>query len=235
MINIIQQIVNIIPITVLVALFLFIAREILDYSKKRKERKNKLKVYKKLICEELIENYEALDSINHVMEKLTKAFNQQIKDLSYSVKTDRYDNEYIKITLGKEAEHGYLGMWLKRFDTRIFDKHIMDIVSLDEKLYTSISEVYKNIKQWEKLRNDIVCFLAGEVQDIRIKFIGQNINDSFECKGKNFKIISDLHIQLSGLTITKFSSKAEAINIKKLKAIQDEDKKFYGQFKPQKD
>ncbi|QBG37330.1 hypothetical protein [Litorilituus sediminis] len=216
------QITELIPITVFVALILFILRELLDIVKKRAERKKAINVYKTLLSEEIRENFTTLDGLYNVIEMLLKGSEQEIKPQKYNVKTDRYDNDFVMIQLGEKSEYGFLSMRLPNFKTEQFNNHISTLVALDKELYDSLNELYKKIRFWSDLRNDAVCLLANEIEDIRNYFLGANFHHLKEEKEYNIRLLREAHIQLTNQTINFHAGKATAIDVKKYKRINQD-------------
>ncbi|TON99544.1 hypothetical protein CGH45_22885, partial [Vibrio parahaemolyticus] len=72
------MILDIIPLSVFVALVLFCIREVRDFVKGRNENKRKLDTLKVLLSEELRENYSTLKSLFRVAEQVLLTFDTEL-------------------------------------------------------------------------------------------------------------------------------------------------------------
>jgi hypothetical protein len=206
---------NLIPITAVIALLLFITRECLDIFKKRSERIRELNAYKALISEEIRQNYFALKLLNKVLKVTVKVNNDNVEEYKCDVNTDRYGNEYVFIDLGKGPGNRSSSIRLKNFSSEVFDSHISDLAKLDQDLYESLKKTYEEISQWKIIRNDLVCYLAGEIRDIRGLYLSFNFRMLKQEMGTNFSMLKNCHVQLTGKSIKADAGKVEAIDVEK--------------------
>jgi len=206
---------DLIPITAIVALILFIARELLDFSKKMLERKRELSAYKELISGEIKQNYFALKLLNSVLKVAVKFNNDNVESIQCNVHTDRYGSEYIFIDLGEGPGKRKVSMGLKNFNTEVFDSHLANLAKLDVSLYESVRKTYEEIREWKTIRNDLVCYLANEIQDIRSLYLTFNLRMLKQEMRANFKRLEDTYLSLTGTKINVGSSKIETNEIEK--------------------
>ncbi|HGE6112046.1 TPA: hypothetical protein ACGG76_003639, partial [Vibrio cholerae] len=82
------------PITVVVTLILFCTREILDLTKRYRDKKRMLATLKIVVSEELKDNYHALDALYSVLTQVDKLLKIGEKRIPVwkNIKTDRYGN-----------------------------------------------------------------------------------------------------------------------------------------------
>ncbi|MFH0731066.1 MAG: hypothetical protein V2B19_32580 [Pseudomonadota bacterium] len=210
-----NTITNLIPITAIVALVLFIIRELLDLFKKLLERNRELSVYKKLLSEEIKHNHFVLNLLNRVLKVAVKFNNDNVESIKCEVNTDRYGSEYVSIDLGEGPGNRRVSMGLKNFSTEVFDSHIVNLARFDGKLYKSIRKTYEEIRMWKTIRNDLVCYLANEIQDIRSLYLNFNLRMLKQEMKANFKSLEDTYLLLTGTEINLESSKTETNQIEK--------------------
>lgn len=199
------QLNQLVPITALIAIILFIFREVIDFLKNRLERKREVQVYKELVGEEIKHNYEVLDSFSSIVDFLVRVREENIDKVRYKIETDRYGNEYVSIKLGDKSSKGSLYIWLKKFQTDQFDNHIPQLAKLDRRLYISLNDIYKTIRHWEKIRNEMVCSLAREIKSSeRSFFININLQSFARDKDNNYNILRKAYSDLlnSAISIT---------------------------------
>ncbi len=201
-----------IPVSVVVALFLFIVRELLDFFKKRQEKNREINTYKALISEEIRQNYFALKLLNKVLKVIVKFNNKNVETIHCNVHTDRYGGEYVFVDLGEGPGKRKVSMRLSTFSTDFFDAHIKDLAKLDEKLYDSVKQTYEEIRVWKTIRNDLVCYLANEIEDVRALYLNFNLRMLQQDMGANFEKLKDTHVLLTGMEI-----KAEAGSVVPIK------------------
>ena len=209
-----QAITDLIPITVFTALVLFIIRELLDTKKKATDESRRLAVYKIFICEELRHNYQAIGAVASTAQKLLQSKNYAPEQNVLEVNTDRYGNDFIRIQLGKEAAGGIHDMQFAKINTTQFEKHAQNLALLDKSVYEKLIKIYKEIRQYQSIRNNIVCFLAGEIDDVRNYFFGTNLELMASGKSKALESIEELHYLLSKQYIEIFAGEVRPVSEK---------------------
>lgn len=184
--------------TVVVTLILFCTREILDITKKVREKRRILSTFKALLSEELKDNFLALDRLYMVLEKAGKAltFSEDNVPVIKMIKTDRFGNDMVDIQIGKGGEYGVLHMPFPRFSTKRYDSYIKDVAVLDFNLYKCVTEVYKELRYCEKIRCELSEYLEQE-ENIEYWMFNYRISLMFDNREKYTKLMQDLHAQLT--------------------------------------
>ncbi|EKF9853210.1 TPA: hypothetical protein RQJ47_004389 [Vibrio vulnificus] len=187
------------PITVVVTLILFCTREVLDLTKRYREKKRMLATLKMLVSEELKDNYHALDVLYSVLTKVDKALKVGEKKIPVekNVKTDRYGNDMANIFIGENGEYGVLHMPFPKFSTKRYESYIKDIASLDLQLYEAITEFYKELRYCEKIRCEVIEYLERDNNHIYWAF-DHRVNLMFERKSEYESLCQNLHALLAG-------------------------------------
>lgn len=129
-----------------------------------REKRRVLATLKLLLSEELKDNFLALNQLYSVLEKVDKALklNEDNIPVLKMIKTDRFGNDMVFIQLGDRGEYGILQMPYPRFSTKLYDSYMKDVAVLDVKLYENITELYKSLRYCEKIRCEVIEYLARE-------------------------------------------------------------------------
>lgn len=206
------MILDIIPLSVFVALVLFCIREVRDFVKGRNQNKRKLDTLKILLSEELRENYSTLKSLFRVAEQVLLAFDTELP-VQKHVNTDRYGNDYIYIHIGEPEDndnYSLVAMPLAHLETKQYENHIHDVALLNKELYDSVNELYMKLRQCEKIRNTLVCHIADEINDVRNWAISTNVKDIVRDQVKYLEKLDNVHHELTSKRLEeKFDSVAQ--------------------------
>jgi len=206
-------ILDIIPLSVFVALVLFCIREIRDFIKGRNESRRKLNTLKILLSEELRENYSNLESLFRVAEQVLLTFETD-HPVQKLVNTDRYGNDYIYVHIGEPEDnenYSLVAMPLAHIVTKQYENHIQDVALLDQTLYDSINELYVQLRRCEKIRNTLVCHLADEINDVRNWALATNIKDIVRNQSKYLEALNSVHQELTAKRIENRFGKVEQL------------------------
>ncbi|HFQ4916921.1 hypothetical protein QX226_21450 [Vibrio vulnificus] len=193
------MILDIIPLSVFVALVLFCIREVRDFVKGRNENKRKLDTLKVLLSEELRENYSTLKSLFRVAEQVLLTFDTELP-VQKHVNTDRYGNDYIYIHIGEPEDnenYSLVAMPLAHLETKQYENHIHDVALLNKELYDSVNELYVKLRQCEKIRNTLVCHIAGEINDVRNWALSTNVKNIVRDQVKYLEKLDNVHHELT--------------------------------------
>lgn len=206
------MILDIIPLSVFVALVLFCIREVRDFVKGRNQNKRKLDTLKIFLSEELRENYSTLKSLFRVAEQVLLAFDTELP-VQKHVNTDRYGNDYIYIHIGEPEDndnYSLVAMPLAHLETKQYENHIHDVALLNKELYDSVNELYMKLRQCEKIRNTLVCHIADEINDVRNWAISTNVKDIVRDQVKYLEKLDNVHHELTSKRLEeKFDSVAQ--------------------------
>ncbi|MGF1733676.1 hypothetical protein [Photobacterium kasasachensis] len=192
------------PVTVVVTLILFCTREILDLSKRIREKRRMLSTFKLLLAEELKDNFYALDSLYSVLVKVERALELSQEDIPIykKINTDRYHNDRVNIQLGNKAKYGLLRMPFPRFSTKRYESYLKEVASLDVELYQQVTTVYKELRYCEKIRCEVVEYLERESTqgywafDHRVKFMLEKRNEYNESMQSAHVLLTGKHMKI---------------------------------------
>ncbi|ASK18051.1 hypothetical protein CEK60_01490 [Halomonas sp. N3-2A] len=142
---------NATSISIFVAVFLFLVKEVLEYRRKRKARLRKIGALKAIISEEI--------ELNHWTWL-------KIKDLIETVKSEPSDTLYkiIKSTSGTEKfeyynKDGGGGQSFPKVYEHLIDKHLTEIAELNENFYIAAINYTKALAELSHLRAGAYDFI----------------------------------------------------------------------------
>lgn len=152
--------INLLPATVVVAILLFILRELFDLFKKRSDRNRNIEAIKLLIADEIEINHWSLVSLFRILTSLKEDFEENDKAVHY-LHIARNGSEHFR---SKEdpAEDYSSGHAIPKFHTSMYERLLPDIASLDKELFLSIHSTYEEIIELTHYRDTMIDYLAGE-------------------------------------------------------------------------
>ncbi|HCG9876123.1 TPA: hypothetical protein NJ716_003109 [Vibrio parahaemolyticus] len=148
---------SLLPVTVVVAIALFVLREVVDLIKKHREKQRKTKAVKLLLAEELERNHWALSTVFRVINEI-KQYTDEKKVVEYSLVIARNGKEHYHA----EFEEGHSGLAIFRFDFSVYDKLLVSIAELDEQLFEALSSTYTETRELNHYRDTLLDYLSGE-------------------------------------------------------------------------
>jgi hypothetical protein len=169
------------PITVVVAVTLFLVKEILEYIRKEKAKSRKLNAFKMLIAEELELNFGAFQSIKSTCGALE--FNKDKWDgATYEARFKKSGNLYVHAT-----HDGALVLCnpIRKVRMEQYDNLLVDIAELDEDFYLKVKSGYLKVIELEHLHSSLIKGLQANDNDepfpsniTQSGFLGYALNES---------------------------------------------------------
>jgi hypothetical protein len=148
------------PITVTVAIALFVAKEILEIFRKRRERLRKTNAAKLLLSQEIEKNHWALITFFRILNEIKTAETEAPRTV-FSLHVARNGAEHFRMKEEPDDEYDS-GYWIANFHTAIYEKHLATLAEYDQTLYKVVSETYGEILELIHYRETLTSFLAGE-------------------------------------------------------------------------
>lgn len=148
------------PITVTVAIALFLVKEMLEILRKRKERQRKTNAAKLLLSQELEKNHWALVSFFRILNDMKEAETEAPRAV-FRLHVARNGSEHFRMREEPEDKNES-GSWIATFDTSLYEKHLATLAEYDEALYNVVNETYEEIFELIHHRETLTSFLAGE-------------------------------------------------------------------------
>ena len=150
--------VSLLPVTVVVAILLFIVKESLEFFKKRRESKRKLFAYKSLLSRELELN---LWTYKRLLMIVTNIESQE----------EKHPNAHYTLLIkesGQEYIHGYDGDDLIEscpipiVHDKYYEKFIANIAELDSHLFNLARSSYEEVRNMAHVRSGLIKGLLAE-------------------------------------------------------------------------
>ncbi|MDC5842551.1 hypothetical protein OPW33_24930 [Vibrio europaeus] len=190
---------EIVPLSVICAIVLFIAREINDYRKSKNKEIRHRRAIKLILADEIKQNFLTLERLSSVMPLLLKGIEYAQKDIPFvrNAHTDRYGNDVIKFHIGENGEYGQLLSPIPHFSMHKFEAHLKDTVLLEPDVHKYLTNLYQELNFCSNIRNELVVFLSGESPLGHWAFA--NRVESFDQqKEQYFELLQEAHILLVG-------------------------------------
>lgn len=149
-----------IPITAIVAIILFIAREIFDFIKKWRQEKNKRKAISFLLAEELKINYWSQISLFRAYKQLAELVGKH-PDAVYRVRTTRFDKDIFEYKVEPDDKF-WSGHPIPKFINDKYKSLLPSLAELDINCANILEKTYEKVAELEHFRQTVVLFLANE-------------------------------------------------------------------------
>lgn len=150
---------NIFPITAVIALFLFIVKELLDLLKKRAERIRKIEAIKLLLAEELEKNHWAFRTMFKILHEIQ--VHEESDTVKFYMEISRNGTELFR----KKDDYGISGSGIPKFQTSTYEKLLPSLAELDMSLFEIVRSTYAEIIELAHYREVLIDFLSGSVLD----------------------------------------------------------------------
>ena len=148
-----------IPFTVLSALIIFIAKELLEFIRKYKSERRK-KESERLILEHEIQLYHwAIRTFFRLLKELTEIFNE-FPQAEYRLHIAYDGSEHLRLKR-EPKETIESGQSIPPFVNEQFKRMLPTIAELDKTMFKLLQEAYSKLAELEHFRKTVVEFLAG--------------------------------------------------------------------------
>lgn len=192
------------PITVIVAIALFLLRQITDIFRKHRARRNKIIAISYLLAEETKLNHWALKKLFEAYKQLAYLFEKH-QDALYRVRQSRFGNysfEYKETT----SDSVWSGQSLPIFVSNQFNNLLPSLAELDVKLAKKVQELYEVIAELEHYRQTLVLFVTDELHEEEVfKDLTRNFISDFSQEEKDyFSLVEKGYKAMSGNDLEDF-------------------------------
>jgi len=191
---------NLLPVTVVAAIFLFFLRELVDLFKKRSDIKRNIEAIKLLIADEIEKNHWSLVSMFRVLTSLKEDFESN-DNAVHQLRTARNGSEHFE-SKGDPTEGFFSSQPIPKFHTVMYEKLIQDIAALDKDLFFAIHSTYEEINELIHYRDSIIDYLSGEesplvsmvTKDFFSDFVEEE-NDYYGHLNKTYKLLKNKELK----------------------------------------
>jgi hypothetical protein len=150
--------VEFIPITVIAAILIFIAKEISDFLKKRRESKRKIFAYKSLISEEIELNLWTHKRLTNIIQNIEDQ-KKEHPNANYKILIKESGNEYIH---GYDGEKLIESCLIPIIHDKYYEKLISNIAELDANLFNLAQSSYQEVRNMAHVRSSLIKSLLAE-------------------------------------------------------------------------
>lgn len=154
---------NLLPISVIAAIILFITKEIFEFFKKIKANKSKVRAISYLLSEEMKLNHWSLKKLFEGCRTLSYLFEKHPKAL-FRVRQTRFGTDHFEF---KEDSSGsaWSGHTLPVFCLNQFNNLLPSLAELNFKLAKKVQDSYEEILELEHYRRTIIIFVNNEMHE----------------------------------------------------------------------
>lgn len=149
-----NKIYNLIPITVIAAVLIFVIKEALDIYKKSKEKKRKIAAMKLLLIEEIELNHWVWKSMNSLISDLNDRMDD-IDSLTIEVTETKSGTESIT---GTYPNGDMFGQDFPRVRVSRYHQLAIDLAIVDEKFYEKVKSCYEAVSELNHLRDGVYTY-----------------------------------------------------------------------------
>ncbi|CAK6715071.1 hypothetical protein HORM4_590013 [Vibrio harveyi] len=154
---------GLIPLSVIVAISLFLVKEALEYNRKRRAEYRKVKAYKQLIAEEIALNYGAFQSILGICQKLESS-KDELEGAKYEAVFKEAGNLYVHATMNGRL---MICSPVRKVHITQYDKLLASIAELDEQFYSNVHKGYLAVIETQHLYTSLIKGLqASENKEV---------------------------------------------------------------------
>lgn len=160
---------TIIPVTALIAILLFIFREVIDLIKKYKSKNAEVRTYKKLIARELEENLWTYKVVFRTIKEV-KQHLEEFPNPHFSLIYTHDARVLFRVRRMGEGTELTGGHSLVNTKHVVFDRIIIQLANSDASFFDLIQDAYDAILDLESLRNALIGYIQKE-DPINVKYI----------------------------------------------------------------
>ncbi|MCW7494731.1 hypothetical protein ND861_18880 [Leptospira sp. 2 VSF19] len=132
---------NFLPITATIAITIFVAKEIIEYFKRKKNDKNKLNAIKNFLGQEIHQLSYDIRNSSFILSNYIDTF-RNFKNLSYEIVTLKNDKYQFRVA-DETSEH-FSSSTFPTFSNIWYEKTALLIAELDFKLFQEIQKFYND-------------------------------------------------------------------------------------------
>jgi len=149
------------PITALIAIALFVIKELVEFFKRSRERVRKIAALKILLSEELEKNHWAFKQLFSAMAALNPNNDEYFSSQQFSLHVTREGKEHMRVRRDEnedlESNHPLL-----KFRFEMYERLLPSLAEVDAKLFHSVKNTYENLIELAHFRQTLTTWLAGE-------------------------------------------------------------------------
>lgn len=149
------------PITVIVAILLFVTREIIDSIKRYRMNLREIIATKQLFSAELERNYWTYKQLFRTIKNVKEMKEHLSKPEFYFIYT--HDGRVLyRCDHNGEFFHSHV---LVDVHEKIYDRVLIEVAKLDNKLFESMQKAYISIRKLSDFRNSLISYIEQEIKE----------------------------------------------------------------------
>lgn len=146
------------PLTVVTAVILFVAREVIEGVRRYRSRARKAKAIRILLVEELELNKWAIQSLRNILKGIASEMEFDPKS-EFHLKRDASGGVHYRC---RRSDGGGGGSAIPDIHRKHYDAFLPDLAEVDKVLFEEARKGYEGIGQLEHVRNSLVAHLAED-------------------------------------------------------------------------
>jgi len=152
---------NLLPLTVISAVSLFIIKEIIEITKKYTAKTRQIKAIKIIIANELELNSQALRQLYSTLNTVKELLSEFDK-AKFNIITTYDQLERFRYKMFPDTDNFYSGWSLPKFNIKRTEDLILTIAILDSTLLTKVQETLEEIKTANQIRSNLIDAVINE-------------------------------------------------------------------------
>jgi len=152
---------NLLPLTVISAVILFIIKEIIEITKKYTAKTRQIKAIKIIIANELELNSQALRQLYSTLNTVKELLSEFDK-AKFNIITTYDQLERFRYKMFPDTDNFYSGWSLPKFNIKRTEDLILTIAILDSTLLTEVQKTLEEIKIANHIRSNLIDAVINE-------------------------------------------------------------------------
>lgn len=157
-----QTIEQLVPLTVLTAVVLFVTKETIEAIRRYKGKSRKAAAIQALLVEEMELNYRTIKSLRVILETIQRE-TEKDRETEFWLKTDASGASHFRFR--RPETTGSSGTAIPRVHRDHFDTFLPELAEIDKALFKHVREGYEPIGELEHVRRSLIALLAEEDPD----------------------------------------------------------------------
>lgn len=149
------------PLTVIVAISIFVLKELIESLRRYKARARKADLIRSLIIEELELNKWTITSLKRILEEIKSSIDGD-PGSQFLLKRDASGGIHFRRI---RSDGGVGGSAIPDVNRKNFDRFIIDLAEVDKNLFDKVRMGYAQIGDLAHIRNSLVAYLSEEESD----------------------------------------------------------------------
>lgn len=185
------------PITVVVAIVLFVIKEALEALRRRRADARRKHAFRTLLARECELNHWTYHRLKETLNVIQDDFQQSV-EVEYTVQEGRSG----EMSFRRVRPNGSWGGWtLPEVHLDTISKVMLDVAALDRKLFKELEDAYDALQNMVHIRNSLISYIEDDDEDTQRFFEGfvdwalKNLTSDFvdieylyrACTGKDLK------------------------------------------------